>query len=98
MEVLHATVRPGDTPAYAIFPSRRARRRAVSRHDQLLLVLSSVPDPRKPRGRRYPLAAVIAVAMCAVLAGAKGFTAIGQWAAESTAATLTVLGRMTSCL
>jgi hypothetical protein len=70
----------------------------VSRHDQLLLVLSSVPDPRKPRGRRYPLAAVIAVAMCAVLAGAKGFTAIGQWAAESTAATLTVQGRMTSCL
>ncbi|MBB6119476.1 ISAs1 family transposase [Nocardiopsis algeriensis] len=63
----------------------------VSRQDHLLQVLR-VPDPRKPRGRRYPLAALIAVAVCAVLPGAKGFTAIGQWAAESTTHTLTILG------
>lgn len=64
----------------------------VSRHDHLLDVLASVPDPRKPRGRRHPLAALIAVAVCAVLAGAKGFTAIGQWAGESAVGTLTALG------
>ena len=64
----------------------------VSRQDHLLQVLTRVTDPRKPRGRRHPLAALIAVAVCATLAGAKGFTAIGQWAAETTTHTLTALG------
>ena len=64
----------------------------VSRQDHLLQALQRVPDPRKPRGRRHPLATLIAVAVCATLAGAKGFTAIGQWAAESTTHTLTTLG------
>ena len=64
----------------------------VSRQDHLLHVLSRVPDPRKPRGQRHTLAELIAVAVCAVLTGAKGFTAIGQWAAETTTSTLTTLG------
>ena len=64
----------------------------VSHHDHLLHLLTRVPDPRKPRGRRHPLATLIAVAVCAVLSGAKGFTAIGQWAAETTTHTLTALG------
>lgn len=64
----------------------------VSRQDHLLHVLARVPDPRKPRGRRHTLAALTAVAVCAVLAGAKGFTAIGQWAAQTTTDTLTALG------
>lgn len=64
----------------------------VSRQDHLIQVLQRVTDPRKPRGRRHTLAALIAVAVCAVLSGAKGFTAIGQWAAQTTADTLTPLG------
>ncbi|MET9781512.1 ISAs1 family transposase [Nocardiopsis sp. NPDC055879] len=64
----------------------------VSRQDHLIQVLAGVPDPRKPRGRRHTLAALIAVAVCATLAGAKGFTAIGQWATETTTHTLTALG------
>ena len=64
----------------------------VSRQDHLIQVLQRVTDPRKPRGRRHTLAALIAVAVCAVLSGAKGFTAIGQWAAQTTADTLTTLG------
>lgn len=45
----------------------------------LLSVLGRVPDPRDPRGVRYPLAGVLAVAVCAVLAGARSFAAIGEW-------------------
>ena len=41
-----------------------------------------MPDPRDPRGVRYPLAGVLAVAVTAVLAGARSFAAIGEWAAD----------------
>jgi hypothetical protein len=33
-------------------------------------LLGQVPDPRKRRGIRHPVSGLIAVAMCAVLAGA----------------------------
>ena len=52
----------------------------VDRH--LLGVLGKVPDPRDPRGLRYPLSGVLAVAVCAVLAGARSFAAIGDWALD----------------
>lgn len=45
----------------------------------LLDVLAAVPDPRDPRGIRYPLASLLAVAVCAVLAGASSFAAITDW-------------------
>src|SRR3954471_10791385 len=45
----------------------------------LLTVLSKIPDPRDPRGIRYPLAAVLTVAVCAVVAGASSFAAITDW-------------------
>src|SRR5256886_16410696 len=45
----------------------------------LLAVLAAMPDPRDPRGVRYPLASVLAVAVCAVLAGAVTFAAIADW-------------------
>jgi predicted transposase YbfD/YdcC len=48
-------------------------------HNSLLAALSNVPDPRDPRGIRYPLSAVLAVAVCAVMAGASSFTAITDW-------------------
>ncbi|GAB3864003.1 hypothetical protein GCM10029963_73670 [Micromonospora andamanensis] len=44
----------------------------------LLEALARVPDPRDPRGIRYPLASVLAVAVCAVMAGASTFAAIGD--------------------
>jgi predicted transposase YbfD/YdcC len=49
--------------------------------ERLLEHLSRVPDPRDPRGVRYPLAGLLAVTVSAVLAGARSFTAIGEWAA-----------------
>ncbi|MCN0154238.1 transposase family protein [Salinispora arenicola] len=45
----------------------------------LLAALARVPDPRDPRGIRYPLASLLAVAVCAVMAGASTFAAIGDW-------------------
>ena len=37
-------------------------------------------DARSPRGRVYPLACLVAVAVCAfTAAGNDGFTAVGQW-------------------
>src|SRR3954466_15683255 len=50
-------------------------------HD-LLTALARVPDPRDPRGMRYRLASLLAVAVCAVLAGAGTFAAITDWAAD----------------
>jgi predicted transposase YbfD/YdcC len=49
----------------------------------LLEALGQVPDPRDPRGRRYRLVPVLAIAVCAVLAGARSYAAIAEWAADA---------------
>jgi predicted transposase YbfD/YdcC len=42
--------------------------------------LEALPDPRSPRGRIYPLACLIAIALCAfTAAGNDRLTAVGQW-------------------
>jgi hypothetical protein len=42
--------------------------------------LEALPDPRSRQGRIYPLACLIAVAVCAfTVAGNDRFTAVGQW-------------------
>lgn len=51
-----------------------------TRAGHLLQLLATVPDPRDPRGVRYPLAGILAVAVTAVMAGARSFAAIGEWA------------------
>jgi hypothetical protein len=48
----------------------------------LLAVLALVPDPRRPRGRRYQLTFALAVAAACTLAGAKTFREIGDHAAD----------------
>jgi predicted transposase YbfD/YdcC len=58
----------------------------------LLAFLAVVPDPRCRRGVRHRLVAVLAVAVCAVLAGARSFTAIGEWAADAPPGVLAALG------
>jgi predicted transposase YbfD/YdcC len=50
-----------------------------SEHLSLFIALTAVPDPRDPRGRRYPMASILAIAACAVLAGACTFAAISDW-------------------
>jgi DDE_Tnp_1-associated len=51
--------------------------------EDLLEALGRVPDPRDPRGRRYPLVPVLAIAVCAMLAGARSYAAIAEWAADA---------------
>ncbi len=58
----------------------------------LLSVLARVPDPRKPRGVRHRLAAVLGLAVCAVLAGARSYVAIAEWAADADTETLARVG------
>ena len=58
----------------------------------LLEDLAKIADPRKRRGRRHPLGAVLAVAVAAVLAGARSLVAIGEWAADAPAPVLAALG------
>lgn len=48
----------------------------------LLVALSAVPDPRKARGVRHRLVTVLAAAVCAVLAGARSYVAIAEWAQD----------------
>jgi hypothetical protein len=53
-----------------------------SETSSLFVALTGVHDPRDPRGRRYPLVSVLAVAVCAVLAGACTFAAVSDWARD----------------
>jgi predicted transposase YbfD/YdcC len=51
--------------------------------------LEALPDPRSPRGRRYPLACLVAVALCAfTVAGNDRLTAVGQWIRRASQADL----------
>lgn len=45
-------------------------------------VMSTLVDPRKSRGRRHELASVLAVALAAVLTGAKTLAGIADWAGD----------------
>jgi predicted transposase YbfD/YdcC len=58
----------------------------------LLGVLAGLPDPRRRRGVRHGLVGLVAVAVTAVLAGARSYAAIGQWAADLSGEQLQQLG------
>jgi predicted transposase YbfD/YdcC len=50
--------------------------------DDLLGLLAGVTDGRPGQGRDHPVAAVLALAAAAVVAGSRSFTAIAGWAAD----------------
>ena len=51
--------------------------------------LEALPDPRSPQGRIYPLACLIAIAVCAfTAAGNDRLTAVGQWVRRASQADL----------
>jgi len=50
----------------------------------LLKALSAIADPRKSRGVRHRPISKLALCTCAVLAGAKSFIAIAEWAMDLT--------------
>jgi predicted transposase YbfD/YdcC len=58
----------------------------------LLDALAAVPDPRQARGVRHGVLAVLLLGACAVLAGARSFTAVAEYAHDAGRAVLDVLG------
>ena len=45
----------------------------------LMEVFATVPDPRDAHGLRHPLGAILGLAVCAMLCGARSLYAISQW-------------------
>ena len=76
---------PGAVPAPRVELTERDR-------ESLLEALGRVPDPRTARGVRYPIVAMLSVVVCAMLAGARSYAAIGEWCADLDAATRRTLG------
>lgn len=58
----------------------------------LLPYLAWVPDPRDPRGVRHGLVSLLGLASAAVLAGSRGFTAIGEWVLDASLQVLAAFG------
>lgn len=63
--------------------SKPVSSKQVGRVPILLELLGKVEDPRALRGRRHSASALIAVAVCAVLTNAQGFTAIAERARDA---------------
>ena len=59
---------------------------------ELLEVFAAVPDPRNRRGIRHHFTGILVIAVCAVLAGARSFAAVAEWAADTAAAPLAGIG------
>jgi DDE family transposase len=59
---------------------------------KFLDVLASVPDPRDPRGLRYPLAGLLAIAILATAAGMRSYAGFATWAATAPEDILAQLG------
>ncbi|WP_169847206.1 ISAs1 family transposase [Rhodococcus triatomae] len=57
-----------------------------------MTALEVVPDPRDRRGRRYSLPSLIAIALCAVAAGARSYSSIADWAVAAPREVLVRLG------
>lgn len=58
----------------------------------LLARLGQAPDPRSRHGRRYPIGAVLGIAVAAVVAGAQTYREIAEFAAELDQEQLAELG------
>jgi hypothetical protein len=58
----------------------------------LLDVLADIPDPRRPRGIRHPLPAILGLAVLAMLTGCKSYQAIAQFGRDKGFALAQVLG------
>ena len=58
----------------------------------LFAAFARVPDPRRPQGRRFPLAAILALAVAALLSNHLSVLAIAQWGKRQSPAVLVALG------
>jgi predicted transposase YbfD/YdcC len=85
------SVSPVSSVAEALDRWRAGDRVQVLR-SEFLAVLATVPDPRDPRGRRYPLAGLLAIAILATAAGMRGYAGFATWARTAPEDMLAQLG------
>ena len=45
----------------------------------LLEILAQVPDPRKAKGKRHPLSAILGLAVLAIMCGYRSYSTIAEW-------------------
>lgn len=58
----------------------------------MLAVLGEMPDVRGRRGKRHPLAALLALACAATLCGARSYSAIAEWGRQTDITLMRTLG------
>jgi hypothetical protein len=85
------SVSPVDSITEALARWQAGERVQVLR-TELLDVLAQVPDPRDPRGVRYSLMALLAVAILATAAGMRSYAGFATWAANAPQDVLAQLG------
>lgn len=68
----------------AVRYSRSLAALAATSPQGLLEALAAVADPRGRRGVRHGFISILALCACAVLAGARSFVAIAEWAMDLT--------------
>jgi predicted transposase YbfD/YdcC len=76
---------------FTVTPSGQERSLTINL-TELLERLQTVPDQRKPRGVRYPLAVLLAIAVLAKLCGQSQVHALAGWAHQRTTELSTVFG------
>ena len=54
--------------------------------------LAMVPDPRSPQGKRHPLPAILTLAVCAMLSGARSLYALCQWGRQQEPEAISAMG------
>src|SRR4051794_31172589 len=70
----------------------RRRHLGASVQGSLLSFPAELPDPSSRHGRRHPLPAILALVCPAIMAGARSYAAIGQWAHDQDIALMHRLG------
>ena len=58
----------------------------------LIEILGQVPDPRKAKGKRHPLSAILGLAVLAIMCGYRSYSTIAEWGRTYSSAWVKALG------
>ena len=68
------------------------RKLPIDGKDGLIKILRDIKDPRRAQGRKHSNTSVLAIATCAMLSGARNFSAIAEWSKKLSIKQLIRLG------